>query len=167
MMSPFVIRSLSLSDFDAVKEIYAAAIADKFQTADLEMPDDLRWQQWWDLHFLDGYPVLVAEYDQQLAGWISISPYRTGRKALRDTIELSYYVHRDKRRQGVASRLLQSAIFAARKRGYRKAVCIVLGKNLPSKLFLQKAGFEIWGVLPDVACIDHEYCDHEYWGITL
>lgn len=166
-MFPFVIRRLISADFPAVKDIYVDAVADKFQTADLEMPDDLRWKQWWDLHSSDAYPVLVAANDKQVVGWISISPYRSGRMALAGTIELSYYVHRDHRRNGVASQLLQSAIVEAGRCNYRKAVCIVLGRNIPSKSFLKKAGFILWGVLPDVACIDDQYCDHEYWGMDL
>lgn len=166
-MYPVLIRRLLPADFSAVKAIYAAAINDKFQTADLEMPDENRWQQWWEMHTSDQFPVLVAVADSCVVGWLSISPYRAGRRALSGTVELSYYVHKDHRRSGVGTALMQNAINEAKSLNYRKAIGIILSRNQSSRLFLEKAGFSLWGILPEVACMDGEYCDHEYWGVTL
>jgi phosphinothricin acetyltransferase len=162
-----LIRRFLPGDFLAVKAIYAAAVNDKFQTADLEMPDESRWRQWWELHADDQFPVWVAVADNCVVGWLSISPYRAGRRALSGTVELSYYVQKDHRRTGVGTALIQTAIKEARSLRYTKAIGIILSKNQYSRLFLEKAGFSLWGILPEVACIDGECCDHEYWGITL
>ena len=41
---------------------------------------------------------------------------------------------------------------------------IVLEKNTPSINLLKKAGFELWGTLPEVALVEGELIGHVYYG---
>ena len=48
---------------------------------------------WFKEHDQKKYPIIVAEQNDKILGWISLSPYRPGRLALRFTAEVSYFVH--------------------------------------------------------------------------
>ena len=62
-------------------------------------------EEWFLDHSQGGYPILVAEYNNIILGWISISPYRKGREALDKTVEVSCFIHADYQRQGIGNRL--------------------------------------------------------------
>lgn len=111
------------------------------------------------------YPILVAEdEDLNLAGWISLTPYRKGREAFNRTVEISSYIREDLRRTGVAQTLVDAAMEFAKENGFRTVFAIVLHKNLASVRFLEKNNFERWAYLPEVAEIDGVLLDHVYYG---
>lgn len=154
----------NITDLEAITGIYNYAISSAFETADT-VP--FHWEMrkgWFNSHIPEKYPVFVYKIYDTVAGWASISPYRKGRKALRLTVEVSYYVHPDFRRQGIGSRLLAYAIGAGSRLGYRTIIAIVLDKNENSINLLLKSGFQQWGHLPGIADFDGEVCGHVYYG---
>jgi phosphinothricin acetyltransferase len=100
-------------------------------------------------------------------GWCTVSAYRRGRLALEKTVELSYYVHPESLRQGIATNLITHVINSCRGRGYKNILAILLGVNQASAALLGKLGFEQWGCLPGIAEIDGKEIDHLYFGKKL
>jgi len=105
------IRIAKESDLQAIVEIYNQAVKSKFETADIEEIELKNKHEWFYNHNPDSYPILVYEKNKTVVGWISISPYREGRKALRFTVEISYYVHKEYKRQGIGSDLIKERKF--------------------------------------------------------
>ncbi|MBK9991463.1 MAG: GNAT family N-acetyltransferase [Verrucomicrobia bacterium] len=98
-----------------------------------------------------------------MTGWCSVSAYRPGRSALDKTVELSYYVHPQFRRRGIATALITHAIDGCRSVGFKNVFSILLGVNQASAASLP-VRFVQWGRLPGVAEIDGKEIDHLYFG---
>jgi L-amino acid N-acyltransferase YncA len=104
------IRIAQQADLAQIVEIYNQAVASRAATADLDPIEPGDRVQWFEEHAPEKYPVYVAEVDDKVVGWCSLSPYRRGRMALRYTAEISYYIHEDHRRTGIGSALVKHTI---------------------------------------------------------
>lgn len=166
-MMSWKIRQAEEKDAAAITDIYNQAVVAGFQTADISPVSVASRIDWLKVHFESNLPVLVALSDDKVIGWISLSSYRPGREALRFTVEVSYYVDKDFQRQGVASLLLQEILKLAGEQGFNVVFAIVLEVNVPSVLLLEKAGFQKWGFLPQVAVFEKGTCGHLYYGMQL
>ena len=160
------IRRATVADLPAIVGIYNHAVADRFATADTAPVTVEQRRPWFEEHS-DEYPVYVLEFDGSVRGWYSLSAYRSGRAAVRETAELSYYVGAESRGRGYGSALVAHAVSEARRLGKRVLFCIILERNPASLGLMKKCGFEVWGRLPDVASIDGELVSHVYYGRRL
>ncbi|MBI9063828.1 MAG: N-acetyltransferase [Marinilabiliaceae bacterium] len=160
-------RLAQTTDLEAIVEIYNQAVRAQFETADTEEVDITERLQWFRDHTPNTYPIFVYEQNQQVSAWVSLSPYRQGRKALQFTAEISYYVHNKYKRQGIGSKLIQHAIQEARTLQFKNLFAIILDKNKLSIHVLSKLGFQQWGHLPGIADFDGVECGHVYYGLKL
>jgi len=158
------IRIAEEHDLSQIVEIYNQAVAQKGATADLSPVSAESRIGWFADHKPDVYPIWVAEQSECVLGWCSMSAYRPGRMALRRTAEISYYVHEDHRRKGVASALIQHAIEQCPALKIRNLFSLLLDINEPSVRILEKFGFVKWGHMPDVAELDRKTCGHLIYG---
>lgn len=161
------IRSAEQWDLPAIVEIYNQAVALKHATCDLDPISIESKASWLAEHDPAAHPVYVAEAGGAIVGWCSLSEYRPGRKALRFTAEISYYVHEDYRRIGIASRLIEHAIRECPKLGIKTLFAILLDTNTASVRLLEKLGFKKWGHLPGVANFNGEEAGHFFYGLRL
>jgi L-amino acid N-acyltransferase YncA len=161
------IRTATENDFTDIVKIYNQAVDEKFATADTEHVSIESRKEWFAQHSPETYPIYVAEQDGEIIGWCSLSPHRPGRKALRSVAEISYYIHKDHRRKGVANSLINDTIESAKALGFKNLISILLDLNRPSICILEKFGFEKWGYLPEVAEIDGVICGQYIYGRKL
>jgi phosphinothricin acetyltransferase len=161
------IRTATPEDFNDIIKIYNQAVDDKFATADTEYVTLESRKEWFTQHSPDTYPIFVAELNEEIIGWCSLSPHRPGRKALRTVAEISYYIHKDHRRKGVANSLISHTIESAKILGFKNLISILLDLNYPSIHILEKFGFERWGHLPAIAKIDEIICGQYIYGKKL
>lgn len=155
---------MEIGDLGRVNDIYNQAVKKQFQTADTEPASLMERERWFKEHQSLGYPVFVYEQYGQIVGWISLSPYRNGRKALRYSAEVSYYIDSDQQGKGIGSQLMEFILVEAPKYGYKILFAILLAPNIPSIRLLEKFGFCLWGTLPRIADFDGIECDHLYYG---
>jgi len=162
-----MIRLARQGDMESIVAIYNRAIAAKFQTAFTEQLDAEKSASWFS-QFLDKvYPMFVYTEADEVIGWLSISPYRSGREALRYTVEVSYFIHPDHQLQGIGQKLLQHGLDACMGLNYKTVLAIILDKNIASIRLMEKFGFEKWAYLPGVADFDGVECGHLYYGLRL
>ena len=124
-------------------------------------------RQWYEEHREGNYPVCVLEEYGEVTGWISLSEYRKGRRALRYTAEVSFYVRKDRQGQGIGSRLLEYVIEQARVSSIKTLIAILLEPNIPSIRLLDKFHFQKWGDMPNVADFDGVECNRQYYGLRI
>ena len=160
------IRTAGLADLEAIVAIYNQAVAEQ-ATADVVPRTVAGHREWLIGHAPDRRPVRVAEDGHVVVGWLSLSDYRPGRGAVRHTAEVSYYVDRAHRRQGVASALLRDCIEICPGLGIKTLFGILLDDNRGSVELLERLGFERWGRLPAVADFDGREVGHLYYGLRL
>ena len=161
------IRIAKLEDLGAIVDIYNQAIAAGQKTADVTPVTIDDRGKWFSDHTPDKYPILVSEDDNVIVGYLTISAYRPGRKALRYTAEVSYYVHFEHHRQGIASNLLQRAIGMCPSLRIKTLFAVLLDSNQDSIRLLEKYGFEKWGYMPRVADFDGIEVGHLYYGLRI
>ena len=159
-----IIRNFATDDLEAIVNIYNHAIDEKFATADTEYVTIDSRKEWFAQHSAETYPIYVAEENNEIVGWCSLSPHRPGRKALRSVAEISYYIHKDHRRKGVANTLITYTIEKAKELGFKNLFTILLDLNKPSIYILEKFGFEKWGHLPDIAEFGGVICGQYIYG---
>jgi phosphinothricin acetyltransferase len=158
------IRNFTTDDLEAIVNIYNQAVDEKFATADTEYVTVESRKEWFAQHSPKTYPIYVAEESNEIVGWCSLSPHRPGRKALRTVAEISYYIHKDHRRKGIANSLISHTIKSAKALGFKNLLSILLDLNKTSIYILEKFEFEKWGHLPNVAEIDGTICGQYIYG---
>ena len=161
------IRTSDDNDYSQIVQIYNQAVDEKFATADTEYVTVDSKMNWFKQHSSETYPIYVAEENRKLIGWCSLSPHRPGRKALRTVAEISYYIHKDYRRRGVANSIINYTIEKAKQIGFKNLISILLDLNKPSIYILEKFGFEKWGHLPNIAEIEEVICGQYIYGKKL
>ncbi len=161
------IRIATLNDLDSIVEIYNQAITAGQKTADTKIFTTEERIAWFKSHTADKYPLFVAVEQEQITGYLTISAYRSGRQALSQTAEVSYYVHLKHQRKAVASTLLQHTINHCPALKINSLIAILLNCNAASIQFLEKNGFTQWGCMPKIAEINGEDFDHLYYGCHL
>lgn len=158
------IRIAEEKDYPDIIKIYNHAVDEKFATADTEHITIASRKEWFAQHSPETYPIYVAEEKSELIGWCALSPHRPGRKALMTVAEISYYIHRDHRKKGVANSLITYTIESSKLLGFKNLISILLDLNESSIYILQKFGFEKWGHLPNVAEIEGTICGQFIFG---
>jgi L-amino acid N-acyltransferase YncA len=162
-----IIRNAKEKDIPEINEIYNQSVPSKKSTAHL-LPVSLEQREMWFAgHNEHKYPVFVAENDGKIIGWISLSPYRTGRQALRFTAEVSYYIHSEHYHKGIATKLLSYVIENSNKYKIKTLIAILMAHNTNSIKLLEKFNFEKWGNMPNILDIDGKEYDHLYYGLRL
>jgi phosphinothricin acetyltransferase len=155
-----------ISDLPRIDEIYNQAIALQ-ATAHLNPLSEKERLDWFTQHDPESYPVFVAETGGKVVGWLSISPYRPGRMALRLTAEISYYINKDHCRLGIGTQLMHHALTVAPSLNLRQVFAIVMEHNTASINLLKRFHFQQWGFLPKVADFDGKKCGQYYYGLSL
>ena len=159
-----IIRNFSINDLGAIVKIYNHAVDEKFATADTQYVTIDSRKEWFAQHSPITYPIYVVEENSKVVGWCSLSPHRPGRKALRSVAEISYYIHKDHRKKGIANSLITHTIKSAKALGFKNLISILIDLNKPSIYILEKFGFEKWGHLPDIAEFDGVICGQYIYG---
>jgi L-amino acid N-acyltransferase YncA len=160
-------RIATEDDVDPIVDIYNQAVALGTATADISPVTTESRRLWLREHSPDHYPVFVAEHQDEIIGWCSLSPYRPGRMALRHTAEISYYIDENSRGMGVGSFLISHAIEKGSHLGIKTLFAIILDVNEKSTQILEKFGFEQWGHMPNIAEFDGRECGHLYYGLRV
>ena len=154
-------------DLESINLIYNQAVDEGFQTADLQRISLVERLEWFQIHTERAYPIFVFEFEEKVIGWLSLSPYRKGREALRTTAEISYYIHKDYQNNGFGKQLMRFAIQQAPHYQFQNLIAILLSVNTPSIALLQLFGFQEWGRMPNIAKIQSQSIDHLYLGLPL
>ena len=144
------IRVARREDLQQLLDIYNYEVVHGVATLDLQPKSLEEWGQWFDAHNIKNHPLLVAEQAGRVAGYASLSPYRS-KEAYRSTVELSIYIGPDFRRQGVATALMEAILQAARQDPLtHTVVSVITDGNEASRKLHEKFGFTYCGAIREV-----------------
>lgn len=161
------IRKIEKADLVAVNQIYNQAVRSKYQTAETEETSLAYRHHWYEEHLSGNYPVFIMEEFGEVVGWISLSEYRKGRRALRYTAEVSFYIRKDRQGKGIGTQLLKFVIDKAPDIKIKTLIAILLGPNRASIRLLERFNFAKWGEMPNVAEFDGIECNHLFYGLRI
>jgi phosphinothricin acetyltransferase len=162
-----MIRIATKQDLEHIDTIYSQAITDGFHTAHTEPFSSQERLEWFQKYSEDDYPLFVYEKNNKVIGWVSVSPYRKGRSALNETVEISFYVDFNFHGKGIGTELVQHCLDQAEKIKKRVFLAIIIEGNDGSIKLLKKLGFEQWGFLPDVIHFRNQLRGQIYMGKVI
>jgi L-amino acid N-acyltransferase len=141
-------RLASPIDAEPIRAIYNREVAGSTVTFDL-VPRTLAEQLEWLEEHAGAHPAIVAEDAAGVAGFASLSPYRS-RPAYSTSVEDSVYVHHDRRGQGVGRLLLDELVRLASGHGFHAVFARIVGGHEASIALHSACGFEVVGVEREV-----------------
>jgi L-amino acid N-acyltransferase YncA len=151
-----IVRSASLADHEVLRRIYNDGIADRhtLEAREKSVPEIAAWFGNHD----DRYAVLIAENDGVSVGWASLNRY-SPREAHAGIADLSIYVDRSARRQGVGAALLAAIEDHARRAGFDKIVLMTFPFNQASRTLFEGHGFRTIGTYRNQGRLDGRLVD--------
>lgn len=162
---PAILRAATRADLGAINEIYNHYVLHSTCTYQ-EEPETLEGRRQWFEHHGERYPVTVAEVEERVIGWGSLSAYHA-RSAYRHTVENSVYVDYRHHRRGLGSLLLQDLISRARGLGHRVIIAGIDGGQTASVALHAKFGFIEVGRLREVGFKFGRWLDVIYMELLL
>lgn len=161
------IRKAEKGDLFRLLEIYNYEVTHGISTLDLHPKTPEEWMEWYDVHNIGNHPLLVAELAGEIAGYASLSEYRS-KEAFRSTVELSVYVDLKFRGQGVAAALMEQILEMARRdEATHNVVSVITAGNKASERLHQKFGFVCCGRIPEVGMKFGRYLDIENYSLLV
>jgi len=148
MKKTFVMRIATLSDIDAITEIYNEAILTTTATFDTEPKTISERTQWFQSHD-ERHPIWVAVVHGKVVGWISLSIW-SDRPAYNDTGETSFYVKSEYRGKGIGRALLQTILHEAQRLTYHTIIARIAGESDVSLHIHESFQFFPVGILKEV-----------------
>ena len=139
-----LIRRATVSDAERICEIYNREVLGSTVTLDL-VPRTVPEQRAWIHDRSGGLAVVVAEIDERVVGFGSLSFYRD-RPGYRTSVEDSVYVDRDNHGTGVGSAILNELIAVAGLHGFHTILARIVGPQEASVALHKRSGFEMVGI---------------------
>lgn len=142
------IRPAIKEDIVFITEIYNDAIKNTVATFDTEIKSVDDRMQWFMQHD-EKHPVIIAEINNQVVGWASLSKW-SDRCAYDTTVEESVYVHKDFRGRGIGKALLEIITLEAGNLGVHTILARITEGNESSIHIHQLMGYDHIGVMRQV-----------------
>lgn len=160
------IRPAEEKDIAPMLEIYNYAILHTTSVYSYTAHTMEMRRKWFEEKKASNHPVLVAEIDNKVAGFISYGPFRSW-PGYRYTVEHSVHVHKDFRRQGIASLLLEKMIEIAKQNGVHAIIGGVDAANDASIKLHEQFNFKQVGHLKEVGYKFNQWLDLVFVELVL
>jgi len=116
--------------------------------------------------YTERYPWIVAEIDGEVVGFAYAAPHRP-RAAYRWTVEVSVYVHQDRRRAGIGRALYGALLPLLRSQGLALAIAGITLPNDASVALHEAVGFTFVGSYPAIGFKAGAWRDVGFWQCRL
>ena len=143
-----IIRQAKIEDIRSITDIYNEAIDKTVATFDTTSKTLEEQENWFKNHGKKN-PILVAENEENILGWASLSKW-SDRCAYSDTAEISLYVREKHQGKGIGKRLMEAIIQEGETSGLHAIIARITKGNKTSVNLHKSVGFEHIGILKEV-----------------
>lgn len=143
-----LIRPALESDLESILAIYNHYVRHSTATFDLE-PRTPEAGRRWLLDREARHPVVVAEENGRIVGWVSLSSW-SHHGGYQRSCELSIYVHPEDTGRGAGHALMPAILESARNQGHHCLIARVCTENPRSRVFHESLGFTTIGTMREV-----------------
>lgn len=163
----FIIRDAREDDLPAFLAIYNAEVEGSTATMDLSPVTAEERRAWFFAHGTQSRPLLAAECDGETVGYASLSDFRP-KAGYRPTAELSVYVARPFRGQGIGRALMTELLRRAKEEpSLHTVVSVITGENEGSMKLHESLGFRQVGRIPEAGYKMGRYIDMLFYEIRV
>jgi len=141
----YSIRPAVPEDLSAITEIYNQGIEDGIATLETDFCDEEERRGWLLKRDPRHKVLVICDLENTVLGWASLNVFNT-RVCYDGVADVSIYIRRDFRGQGLGKRLLDALSDEARRQGFHKLVLAALNENEPGKRLYHFIGFREVGV---------------------
>lgn len=142
----FIVRKMTKEDVERVIEIFIQGISTKKATFQTEAPSNVEWDQ---SHMKEGRLVAV-DSNNSVLGWVALSP-TSSRCVYRGVAEISIYIAKEARTNGIGLCLMNAMIKESEKMGLWTLQSGIFEINEASIALHKKCGFRIVGIREKIA----------------
>lgn len=142
------IRTAKLKDQPSILEIYNEAILNTTATFDTS-PRTMEKQIEWFNNHKQNHPIFIAEENNTIVGWASLSPY-SDRCAYDTTVEVSVYIHHNHRGKKIGSQLLEVVTLSGKELNNHTVISRIASENKSSIHIHEKIGYRLVGEMKEV-----------------
>lgn len=142
------IRPATELDIASITDIYNDAIINTTATFDTDVKTVEERLIWFRNHD-QNHPILVASIKGDVIGWASLSKW-SDRCAYDSTAEVSVYVKKEFRDQGIGKRLLELITLEGKEKGLHTLISRITEGNEKSIYLHERLGFVTIGTLKEV-----------------
>ncbi|WP_251444002.1 GNAT family N-acetyltransferase [Veillonella intestinalis] len=161
------IRRGERQDIAALLDIYNYEVLHGVATLDIRPRTIEEWTEWYEAHNIKNHPLLVATVENTVAGYATLSEYRS-KEAYSSTVELSIYVGPDFRGKGIASRLMADILQLAKEDPtVHLVVSVITAGNEASVALHNKFNFTFCGTIREVGVKQGRYLDIENYMLLV
>ena len=153
-MTKLSIRPMIAIDWDSVAKIYEEGIATGFATFETKIPS----YESWDASHMEKCR-LVAELNGKIIGWAALSPV-SSRCVYGGVAEVSVYISKDARGQGVGKQLLKNLIIESEREGLWTLQSGIFPTNTGSIKLHEAVGFRHIGKRERVGKLNGQWIDN-------
>lgn len=141
----YKIEEMKSSDWEQVKNIYMEGIETGIATFQTGVPAFENW----NIGHLDSCR-LVARSEDNILGWAALSP-TSSRSCYSGVVEVSLYIDKKYRGQGIGTSLLNEIIRQSEENGIWTLYCSIIRENAASIAMCKKCGFREIGIREKIA----------------
>ena len=161
------IRKAEIKDLKELLDIYNYEVKNGVATLDLEEKNIEEWKEWFLNHNKDNHPLFVAEIENHIAGYVSLSSYRE-KEAFKSTVELSIYIGAEYRKLGIATKLMDFILKEAKNdESIHTVVSVITSGNKASEKLHKKFDFEFCGTIKEVGIKFGKYRDIDNYRLGV
>jgi L-amino acid N-acyltransferase YncA len=160
-----LLRRAEEKDISQITKIYNDAVLNTAATFHLEPVSEQERLVWLRKH--DNIrPVIVADLDGKIAGWGSLSRWNP-KEAYDGTVELSVYVDRDSRGEGIGKAIMEDLILRAKKGKLHTIISLITEGNEVSMKLHTQLGFEQTGNIREAGYKFDQFLDVTIWQLMI
>lgn len=165
MGQSFSIRPVHSNDASDILEIYRPVVLNTAISFETEVPGEEAFKERIKTYSTHS-PWLVAQSGNHIIGYAYATAHRS-RQAYQWNQEVTVYVHKNFRKQGVAKALYTKLLELLGAMGFRRAMAIITLPNAPSVSFHRKLGFKHIGVMKSIGFKLGKWHDTSWWDLDL
>ncbi|SUP43214.1 GNAT family N-acetyltransferase [Veillonella criceti] len=167
MSNHIIIRRGNRQDIPILLDIYNYEVVHGVATLDIHPRTIEEWTKWYEAHNIKNHPLLVALVNDHVAGYATLSEYRT-KEAFASTVELSIYVAPQYRGIGVANQLMADILTMAKEdTTIHLVVSVITAGNEASVALHNKYNFTFCGTIREVGVKHGQYLDIENYTLLV
>jgi L-amino acid N-acyltransferase YncA len=154
----FFIRIASFSDIEQITEIYNQGIQDRIATLESTTKSTEEMIAWFKNKSPRHKVLVINDENDVVKGWASLNVFNA-RECYQGVADLSIYIRRENRGQGLGKELLLALIEMGKQMGFYKMVLTTLAVNNTGHKLYQSVGFTKVGTYTKQGILDGKWVD--------